>query len=189
MSGWMIFLWIGMIGQRLAELRLADKNARWMRQKGGYESGHEHYRYIVGLHVLFFAGILTEVVWLGAAPPAVWPVLLLLFLMVQGVRVWCIRSLGRYWNTRIWIVPGHAPQVRGPYRYLRHPNYAVVLAEFILFPSLFGAYGTAVVGTFLNWLLLVFVRIPAEEKALSEATPYEIQMGEKKRFFPSFRPR
>jgi methyltransferase len=187
MSGWMSLLWIGLIAQRFFELQLAEKNARWMKRQGGYEAEREHYRYIVCLHVLFFAGILAEVCWLDAAPPAVWPYLFILFLVVQGFRVWCIRSLGRYWNTRIWIVPGHTPQVRGPYRYLRHPNYAVVLAEFILFPSLFGAYCTAVVGTLLNALLLLFVRIPAEEKALLEATSYEAEMGEKKRFFPSFK--
>ncbi len=187
MSGWMILLWLGLIAQRLFELKLAEKNARWMKRQGGFEAGREHYPYIVGLHVLFFLAIPSEVYWLDRVPPAVWPYLLIAFLIVQGLRVWCIRSLGRYWNTRIWIVPGHTPQVRGPYRYLRHPNYAVVLAEFILFPSLFGAYITAVAGTLLNALLLLFVRIPVEEKALQEATPYEDRMGKKKRFFPSFR--
>ncbi|MBA4493681.1 isoprenylcysteine carboxyl methyltransferase family protein [Paenactinomyces guangxiensis] len=185
MTGWMVALWLGVIAQRLFELQLADKNARWMKKQGGYEAGREHYLLIVVLHVLFFAGIWLEKWGLNAAYPGWWPIPLLLFLLAQSLRIWCIRSLGRYWNTRIWIVPGHSLQVRGPYKYLRHPNYGVVMLEMLLFPLIFGAYYTAVIGSILNALLLLFVRIPAEERALMEAMNYNEEMGEKRRFFPS----
>jgi methyltransferase len=182
-SGWLC-LWMAVIGQRLFELRKAKKNALWMKRQGGYEVGRKHYPVIIAVHLLFFAGILVEIAWFGATSPTWWLIPFVLFLLVQGLRQWCMQSLGRYWNTRIWVVPGHLPQVQGPYRYLRHPNYLVVVLEILLFPLLFGAYLTAAVMTILNLLVLLLLRIPLEEKALLEVMSYKESMGEKKRFLP-----
>jgi methyltransferase len=184
-SGW-FFLWIAVIGQRLLELRKAKKNALWMKTQGGYEVGKKHYPLIVAIHILFFAGIWIESIWFDAKPPKWWLIPLILFLLAQGLRLWCMKSLGRYWNTRIWVIPGHVPQIHGPYRYLRHPNYLAVILEMFLFPLVFGTYFTAVWITILNIWVLRFLRIPYEEKALLEVMSYEESMGGKKRFLPMF---
>ncbi|WP_241154346.1 isoprenylcysteine carboxyl methyltransferase family protein [Staphylospora marina] len=167
---WFWLLWSGLAIQRLLELSLSGRNRRWMESRGGWEAGREHYPLIVGVHLLFFAGMLVEV-WIGGArPPDGWPIPFLLFLTSQALRLWCIRSLGPCWNTRIMVMPGHPLVKSGPYRYLRHPNYLAVAGELLFFPMMFGAFWTMILVSMLNAALLVFVRIPAEERALRTAT-------------------
>jgi methyltransferase len=149
--------------QRLLELGWSRRNARWLRRQGGYEVGREHYPMIVAVHLLFFLGIAMETSGFRTAPPEWWPLPLALFAVAQLVRIWCMVALGPYWNTRVFVVPGHPLRKTGLYRWLRHPNYAAVLMEMISFPLLFGAYVTAVAGVAVKWLVLRFVRIPVEE--------------------------
>ena len=88
-----------------------------------------------------------------------------------SARIWCLASLGKFWNTKIIILPGADVVRKGPYKWIRHPNYLIVTTELLVLPLLFGAYFTAIIFAFLNvWMLSV--RIPAEEKALKEATNY-----------------
>lgn len=179
--GWAVILFVGV--QRIAELAVARRNARWARQQGGYEAGRGHYPLIVLVHLLWFSGMAAEIV-LGAIPPVWWPVPAALFLFAQILRYWCIRSLGRYWNTRIWVIPGREPVIRGPYRYIRHPNYLAVIAEILTLPLVLGAFRTAATVSLLNLLVLFGVRIPAEERALSAETGYDGKMGERNRLIP-----
>ncbi|MDI3257993.1 MAG: isoprenylcysteine carboxylmethyltransferase family protein, partial [Kyrpidia sp.] len=106
-----LFPWLigAAIAQRLTELGFARRNARWIRDRGGFEVGAEHYPWIVLLHVSFFAGMILEVRIrdLGGLP--VWWPALGVFALAQGMRIWCLVSLGRYWNTRVFVVPGHPP--------------------------------------------------------------------------------
>ncbi|SFI88394.1 isoprenylcysteine carboxyl methyltransferase family protein [Thermoflavimicrobium dichotomicum] len=176
-------LWLVVI-QRCVELLLAKKNAAWIKEQGGYEIGRKHYPLLVAVHVLFFAGMLLEKEILHAASPSWWWLPFLGFMLAQGLRWWCIHSLGPYWNTRIWVVPGHVPLAKGPYRYLRHPNYVAVIIEFVTLPLAMGAYLTAWIASIINLVLLLFVRIPAEERALGETTCYEEIMTGKSRFLP-----
>ena len=147
--------------QRLGELFLARRNAAWLKAQGGVEVGAGHYPLFVLLH----AGWLVAI-WLRApAAEPIWP-LLAVFVGLQAARVWVIRSLGRYWTTRVITVPG-APLVRrGPYRWLRHPNYWIVAAEVAVLPLAFGAWDVAVVFSVLNGLLIAH-RIRVEERALA----------------------
>ncbi|RNB54615.1 hypothetical protein EDM57_16375 [Brevibacillus gelatini] len=156
--------------QRLCELMLAARNARYIRARGGVEIGASHYKYIVLLHVCFLVSLIVEVVATDSASPLPpwWGYSFGLFLAAQLLRYWCIRSLGKRWNTRILIVPGEAPLRRGPYRWLRHPNYVVVAIELFTLPLTFSAVNTAVVFTILNAWLLLRVRIPLEEKSVYE---------------------
>lgn len=179
--GWAVILVVGM--QRLAELAIAGRNSRWAREQGGYEAGKEHYLLIVSVHLLWFLGMAGEFVR-GATPPAWWPVPAALFLLAQFLRYWCLYSLGRHWNTRIWVIPGRKPIIRGPYRYMRHPNYLAVIVEILTLPLALGAFWTAAVVSLLNLLILLGVRIPAEERALAAATGYDREMGEKSRLIP-----
>jgi methyltransferase len=89
-----------------------------------------------------------------------------LFWITQLARIWSITSLGRYWNTKIIILPGSDLVKRGPYKYVKHPNYIIVGVELFVIPMMFSTYWTAIIFPFLH-LLLMTVRIPAEEKALA----------------------
>ena len=150
--------------QRLLELRLSRRHERLLRARGAVERGREHYPLMVALHVLWLLSTLIEGLLRG---PVLWPVPLALFLLVQPLRYWAIFSLGENWNTRILVVPGAKLVRRGPYRYLKHPNYVVVVVEIATFPLIFGAWVTAIVFSVLNAVLL-FVRIREENRALAE---------------------
>ena len=153
------------IGQRLGELLLAQRNRRQALACGAQEYGVSHYWLFFILHSAWLAGWVLEGRAAGALS-AVWPVWLSLFICAQLLRYWCMFSLGRCWNTRILVIPGQPYVRRGPYRYLRHPNYLAVIIELAAVPLLFGAVWTAAAATLCNGVLLFFIRIPAEEKAL-----------------------
>jgi methyltransferase len=154
---------VGLVAlERIAELWYAQRNTRALLDAGGIEVGGGHYPMIVALHAAWLVAIVATV------PPgaAVSVSLLALFLILQGFRAWVILSLGRYWTTRVITVPG-APLVRrGPYRFLRHPNYVVVAAEIAVLPLAFGAWGLAALFSALNAALLTW-RISVEEQALA----------------------
>src|SRR4051812_42613282 len=153
--------------QRLFELVLARRNERRARARGAVERGREHYPFIVALHALWLVSTLVEGLLHGPVLPAFWPIPLALFLLVQPLRYWALFSLGERWNTKILIVPGAKPVRRGPYRYLSHPNYVVVVVEILAFPLIFGAWVTALVFTLLNAVVLS-VRIREENRAITK---------------------
>jgi methyltransferase len=153
--------------QRLLELRLSRRHERSLRARGAVERGRGHYPLMVGMHVLWLVSTLVEGILRGPDLPAYWPVPLALFLLAQLLRYWVIFTLGEYWNTRVLVVPGTILVRRGPYRYLRHPNYVVVSVEVATFPLIFGAWVTALVFSVLNAVLL-YVRIKTENRALAE---------------------
>jgi methyltransferase len=149
--------------QRLGEIVLARRNGKRLLAAGGIESGAGHYPLFFAIHG---AWLLSVLVLVPAGGPVHWP-LLALYAALQGVRYWVIRSLGGHWTTRIITVPGR-PLVRsGPYRYFRHPNYAVVAGEIALLPLVFGAWEIALVFSLLNGLLLAH-RIRIENAALAK---------------------
>ena len=148
--------------QRLAELALAARNTRRLLAKGAVEVGRGHYPLIVALHAGWLAALALLV---PADAPPLWP-LLGLFLLLQAARIWVIASLGPYWTTRIITLPG-APLVRrGPYRWLRHPNYLVVVLEIAVLPLAFDAVGIAIVFSLLNAAML-WHRVRIESAALA----------------------
>lgn len=149
--------------QRLLELRVARANERWARQHGAVEYGREHYPLFFVLHPSWMLCTLLEGRRSGRG--ANWPALAL-FVLAQPLRYWVIRTLGRYWNTRILIVPGGERVTGGPFRLLRHPNYAVVALEMASAPLAVGAWRTALACSVLNAALILLVRLPAEERAL-----------------------
>lgn len=174
------------VTQRILELGIAKRNEQWIRSQGAIEYGKEHYKYMVCLHITFLISFLLEVVLLERTLSPFWPVILILFLLTQSLRIWAIQSLGRFWNTKVLILPDASIVKSGPYKFLRHPNYTIVVLEILLIPLMFNAYFTATVFTLLNaWMLSV--RIPLEERALSDMTTnYASYMEEKNRFSPIF---
>lgn len=146
--------------QRLGELVLARRNTARLLAQGAVEYGAGHYPLIVLLHAAWLAGLW----WLGWNQPVnlAW---LALFVVLQGLRVWVIATLGGRWTTRILVLPGAALVRGGPYRFIPHPNYAVVVAEIAVLPLAFGVPAYALVFSVLNGLVL-WVRIKAEAAAL-----------------------
>jgi methyltransferase len=181
MGFWILFAFLTI--QRLTELIIARRNERWMKAHGAYEVGRNHYKWIVAIHVSFFLSLLIEVQWFGAKPTVWWPLPFTIFALAQVMRFWALFSLGRFWNTKILVLPGANVVERGPYRFLRHPNYVIVATEILMIPLIFQAYVTAVLFSVLNAIILS-VRIPQEEEALCEGTDYRDSTGRRPRFWP-----
>jgi methyltransferase len=159
-GGWLVAF---LIVQRLAELGLAQWNTTRLRQAGGVEFGATHYPLMVALHAFWLLGL-----WLLGHDRAVDPAWLGIFILLQAGRIWVIASLGRRWTTRVIVLPGAAPLARGPYRWLRHPNYAVVAAEIAVVPLALGLAVFALVFSLANGALLA-CRIRVENRALEWA--------------------
>ena len=167
-AGAFLALAVGLVGlQRLLELALSRRNERMLRARGAAERGQGHYPLIVAMHVLWLLCTVVEGTLRGPELPVYWPVPLASFVLVQPLRYWAILSLGESWNTRILVVPAKKLVRRGPYRYLNHPNYVVVVVEILTFPLIFGAWITALIFSILNAALLS-VRIREENRALRE---------------------
>ncbi|MCL6740927.1 hypothetical protein LZ518_07260 [Sphingomonas sp. RB56-2] len=146
--------------QRLVELPLAHANTKRLLAAGGQEVGAGHYPLIVAVH----AAWLLTLWWLAPGRPIDIP-FLLLFLLIEAGRVWVLRTLGPRWTTRIIIVPGEQLVASGPYRFVRHPNYLVVIGEIAVLPLVFGLWDIAIIFSLLNGAALA-VRIRAENEAL-----------------------
>lgn len=152
--------------QRLAELIVARRHTRALLARGAYEVGAGHYPLIVAVHVAWLAALW----WLAPGRPVLWP-LIGLFVLLQGARLWVLATLGERWTTRIIVLPGAPLVARGPFRFVRHPNYWIVAAEIALLPLAFALWPVALIFSLLNAAVLT-VRIRAEEKALeSSAVP------------------
>ncbi|WP_349775485.1 isoprenylcysteine carboxyl methyltransferase family protein [Shouchella hunanensis] len=171
------------IAQRLIEVVVAKRNERWMKRNGGIEVGKTHYHWMVALHVSFFIALLLEVTFTTPSFTSISVVALLIVIIAQCIRIWALTSLGRYWNTKIIVLPDAPAVEKGPYRFLRHPNYVVVMTEIAFVPLIFQAYWTAILFTVLNaWMLSVRIRV--EEKALYQMTgDYTERFERKKRFW------
>lgn len=147
--------------QRLAELLVSRRNTRRLLARGAYEVGASHYPLIVIVH----AGWLASLWWLAPGRPVAWlPVAL--FALLQAARLWILASLGGRWTTRIIVRPEETLVAHGPFRWLRHPNYAVVIGEIALLPLAFGLVWVALSFSVLNAAVLT-VRIRAENRALA----------------------
>ena len=158
--------------QRLSELAVSRRNYRWALQQGGREYGADHYWLFVVLHTLWIVAFNLE--WLLRKPTIakLWPFLLVLILVAQVIRYWAIITLGRRWNTRIMVIKALPLVKSGPYRFFKHPNYLAVILEIAAIPAFIGAWYTAIIFSIVNGVLLFFIRIPAEERALKEIAEY-----------------
>jgi methyltransferase len=149
------------ITQRLSELLVARKNEKWLRKKGAIEYGQKHYPFIVLLHIFFTISLMLEH---ALRPESQLDILfLILFLFLIAAKIWTISSLGRYWNTKIFRISGISPLKKGPYKFLRHPNYIIVVSEFIVIPLVFHLFYTAIIFSLLNAIMLS-IRIREENR-------------------------
>lgn len=147
--------------QRLSELWIARRNTDALMAKGAHEVASEHYPLIVVLHAAWLIGL-----WVFAYDQPVAVGWLALFVVLQMLRVWVLMTLGERWTTRIIVLPD-APLVdKGPFRFVSHPNYCVVIAEIFVLPMVFGLVWYALLFSALNAIVLT-IRIRAENQALA----------------------
>lgn len=153
---------------RMAALLIARSNEQWIRRRGGQEHSGSFSRIIFFVHGLWFVSFALEAWLRGAVPLIDLRGVATVLITLQALRYWCIASLGRLWNTKILVLPGEPLIQGGPYRWIKHPNYLIVLIEIPLFPSLFGCWFTTAVFGLLNiWMLKT--RIGQENRALRSA--------------------
>ena len=146
--------------QRLAELAIAAGNTRSLRARGAVEIGASHYPVMVALHAAWLVTL-----WFSVGDRPVNLPLLCLFAALQMVRIWVLTTLGKRWTTRIIVLPGAPLITGGPFRFVRHPNYCVVIGEIAILPLVFGLCEIAIVFSLLNAAML-WVRIGTEHRAL-----------------------
>lgn len=182
-SLYLIFL--ALLGaERVGEVLLSRRNVAWALRRGGAEFGRRHFRWMVLLHAGFLPACALEA-WALNRPfiPALGFPMLAVVLAAQGLRYWAVATLGRRWSVRVIALPGEPAVTRGPYRFVRHPNYLAVILEGIAVPLTHTAWLTALVFTALN-LPLLGVRIRCEEAALAEHSDYGRRLGAVPRLAP-----
>ncbi len=148
--------------QRGAELLLSRHNTTRLMARGAVEVAAGHYPLMVAIHAFWLATLWT----FGRDQPPEWT-LLAAYLALQGLRIWVMATLGARWTTRIIVLPGAPLVTEGPYRYLNHPNYAVVAGEIALLPMTLHLPLIAALFTILNGIVL-FIRIRAENRGLAQ---------------------
>lgn len=164
---WYLLLIAAVAVERGAELAVSKRNLAWSMQRGGTEFGFGHYPAMVVLHTAFLVGCVAEPLLLHRPfiPALGWPMFAIV-VAAQALRWWCITTLGPQWNTRVIVVPDAPRVVRGPYRWIPHPNYVAVVIEGFALPLVHSAWVTALAFTALNALLLR-TRLRVENAALA----------------------
>jgi methyltransferase len=157
--------------ERLAELWLARRNTAALLAKGAYEVAPGHYPLIVLLHTLWLAGL-----WVLGWPKPLNVFWLVVYLALQVPRAWVIATLGRRWTTRIIVLPGASLVTSGPYRFITHPNYVVVICEIAVLPLCFGLPWYALAFSLAN-LAVLAIRVRAENASFSAARNAQGNVG------------
>lgn len=157
------YIIVGLVAAtRLGELFYAARNTRRLLAEGAVEYGRKHYPLFIVLHASWFLAI---VLFLPPSP-SIHAAPLIAYAVLEVLRIWVLVTLGRFWTTRV-ISQANVPLVRaGPYRFLRHPNYWIVVGQIALLPLVFGEIAIALVFSALNAALLYW-RIRVENAALA----------------------
>ncbi len=150
-----------LILQRLSELYISARNEKWLLSQGAVQYGQSHYPFMVTMHTLFIISIIVEYIWGNHSEFSL--LFLGLFLLVLSFKFWALSSLGKFWNTKIYRIPGVYPVKKGPYKIFKHPNYGEVVCEIAIIPLVFNLYYTAIIFSLLNAAMLT-VRIREENK-------------------------
>lgn len=185
-------LYIGLIllicAERFLELILTRRNAARLEARGGHEVGEAHFPWMALLHTLLLIGAPAEV-YIFDRPFEPWLGVPMLGILVgtMALRYWAILTLGDRWTARVFVVPGEAPILGGPYRFFRHPNYLAVIFEVAALPLIHGAWLTAILGSIANVFILK-ERIRVEEEALASASEYFELLGRRRAWVPGARP-
>ena len=169
---------------RLVELRISKRHQRDMVGRGATKVNEPRFRWMVVLHTAVLIGSAVEVVFLHRPfIPALAGVMFVIFLVANAVRWWVIRTLGEHWNVQVVDSTRLGVVTSGPFRFVRHPNYAAVFAEMIALPLIHTAWITALVGTVAH-IVVLSQRLSTEEQVLFANADYRAAMSGKPRFLP-----
>jgi methyltransferase len=163
--------------QRGLEEIYSARNTKALIAEGAHEVGRAYYPVVAATHLVWIASLFFLI---PADAPVLWP-LIVYYLALQLVRYWVIFTLGRFWTHRIFTLPGAPVVARGPYRYLRHPNYAVTIVETFVLPLAFGALALAAIMTALWWTVLAYkMRLEDEEMEVRRRAPSRSELRRKR---------
>ena len=177
-------LLVAVAALRLLELRISKQHQKEMLGRGATRVEEPRFRWMVVLHTAVLLGSAVEVVFLHRPfLPVLGTIMLIVFLAANVVRWWVIRTLGEHWNVQIVDSTRLGVVTSGPFRFVRHPNYAAVFAEIIALPLIHTAWITAIVGTVAHAIVLK-MRLSTEERVLFANPDYRAAMSGKPRFLP-----
>lgn len=177
-------LLVAVAALRIAELRISRSHQREMIARGAAKVEEPRFRWMVLLHTGVLIGAALEVVLLKRPFfPALAAGMFVIFLAANLVRWWVIRTLGNHWNVQVMDSTSLGVITSGPFRYVRHPNYAAVFSEMIALPLIHTAWITAAVGS-LAHIIVLSQRLATEERVLLANPEYRETMGRKPRFIP-----
>jgi len=177
-------LLVAVAALRLVELRISKQHQREMLGRGAAKVDEPRFRWMVALHTLVLVGAAVEVVFLHRPfMPILAAVMFVIFLAANAVRWWVIRTLGEHWNVQVVDSTRLGVVTSGPFRFVRHPNYAAVFAEMIALPLIHTAWITALVGTVAH-IVVLSQRLSTEERVLFANPDYRAAMSGKPRFLP-----
>jgi methyltransferase len=169
---------------RIVELRISRRHQQEMISRGAAQVNEPRFRWMVLLHTAVLLGAAAEVVFLKRAFfPILAVVMFVIFLAANAVRWWVIRTLGQHWNVQIMDSTRLGVITSGPFRFVRHPNYAAVFAEMLALPLIHTAWITALAGSVLH-IVVLRQRLSTEESVLFANPDYRAAMTGKPRFLP-----
>jgi methyltransferase len=177
-------LLVAVAALRLVELRISRQHQAEMLGRGAAKVDEPRFRWMVVLHTAVLIGSAVEVVFLHRPfIPLLAGVMFAIFLAANAVRWWVIRTLGEHWNVQVVDSTRLGVVTSGPFRFVRHPNYAAVFAEMIALPMIHTAWITALVGT-VGHIIVLSQRLSTEERVLFANADYRAAMAGKPRFLP-----
>jgi methyltransferase len=169
---------------RIVELRISKRHQQRMASRGAAKVADPYFRWMAAFHTLVLAGAGAEVVFLSRPlVPALAIAMFLLFAAANLVRWWVIRTLGEHWNVEVVDSTRLGFVASGPFRYVRHPNYAAVFLEMIALPLIHTAWITALFGAIAH-VIVLSLRLSVEDPVLLSNPEYAAAMGSKPRFLP-----
>ncbi len=149
---------------RVAELIYSKNNEKWLLKMGAIEYGKEHYPFMILLHVSFLCSLVLE--YMLRSDGTYSNFILVSYFLLLACKFWVLYSLGKFWNTKIFRIPNGSLIATGLYKFIKHPNYVIVVCEIVLIPLAFHLYYTALLFSILN-LVMLYVRINEENKVLN----------------------
>ena len=170
--------------ETLIELAISRRNSKALLQKGAIDIARHLLPWMALVYAVKFFGSLTEYFFTQPVLSTAWLITFGgLVIAAKALKFWAISSLGSYWSMKVLVVPGSQMVNKGPYRWIKHPNYVAVITEIVALPLMGKAFiTTGIVVTVFT--VLLYLRIKAEEQALIQYTDYIQTMGDKRRFIP-----
>jgi methyltransferase len=169
---------------RIGELQISRRHQAQLVARGAAKIAEPRFRWMVLLHTAVLIGAALEVTFLKRPfYPALAAIMFFIFLAANAVRWWVIRTLGQHWNVQVMDSTRLGVVSTGPFRFVRHPNYAAVFAEMLALPLIHAAWITAIAGS-LAHIAVLAQRLRTEEHVLLANPEYRVAMGGKPRFIP-----